>query len=83
MLGSIFLASPAAEGNQLYNLSQKHIYVPQEHDNYVDYVAECIINCNGDTSRDTDQNNVVGNYEFTLTPRAIFVPNVSMLMCID
>jgi len=32
---------------------------------------------------DIDQKNAVGNYEFTLTPRTLFAPDGSMLMCTD
>lgn len=35
------------------------------------------------SNRDIDQKNAVGNYEFTLTPRALFAPDGSMLMCTD
>ena len=35
------------------------------------------------SNRDIDQKNAVGNYEFTLTPRALFAPDGSMLQCID
>ena len=34
-------------------------------------------------NRDIDQKNVVGNYEFTLTPRALFAPDGSMLPCTE
>ena len=33
------------------------------------------------SNRDIDQKNAVGNYEFTLTPRALFAPDGSMLAC--
>ncbi|KAG1663115.1 hypothetical protein GQR58_020553 [Nymphon striatum] len=35
------------------------------------------------SNRDIDQKNAVGNYEFTLTPRALFSPDGSMLPCTD
>ena len=35
------------------------------------------------SNRDIDQKNAVGNYEFTLTPRALFAPDGSMLACTD
>ncbi len=35
------------------------------------------------SNRDIDQRNAVGNYEFTLTPRALFAPDGSMLPCTD
>ena len=35
------------------------------------------------SNRDTDQKNAVANYEFTLTPRALFAPDGSMLPCTD
>ena len=35
------------------------------------------------SNRDIDQKNAVGNYEFTLTPRALFAPDGSMLPCTD
>ena len=34
-------------------------------------------------NRDIDQKNAVGNREFTLTPRALFAPDASMLPCTD
>ena len=35
------------------------------------------------SNRDIDQKDAVGNYEFTLTPRALFAPDGSMLACTD
>jgi len=35
------------------------------------------------SNRDIDQKNAIGNYEFTLTLRALFAPDGSMLMCTD
>ena len=35
------------------------------------------------SSRDVDMKKVIGEYEFTLTPRSLFAPNGSMLMCTD
>ena len=35
------------------------------------------------SSRDMDQKNAIGNYEFTVTPRALFAPNGSILPCTD
>jgi len=35
------------------------------------------------SSRDIDQKNAIGNYEFTLTPRALFAPDGSVLPCTD
>ena len=35
------------------------------------------------SNRDIDQKDAVGNYEFTLTPRALFSPDGSMLPCTD
>ena len=35
------------------------------------------------SSRDIDQKNAIGNYEFTLTPRALFAPDGSILPCFD
>ncbi len=35
------------------------------------------------SNRDIDQKNAVANYEFTLTPRALFAPDGSMLPCTD
>ena len=35
------------------------------------------------SNRDIDQKNAVGNYEFKLTPRALFAPDGSKLACID
>lgn len=35
------------------------------------------------SSRDIDQKNAIGNYEFTLTPRALFAPSGAMLPCTD
>ena len=35
------------------------------------------------SNRDIDQKNTIGNYEFTLTPRALFAPDGSMLPCTD
>ena len=35
------------------------------------------------SNRDIDQKNAIGNYEFTLTPRALFAPDGSMLACTD
>ena len=35
------------------------------------------------SNRDIDQKNAVGNYEFTLTPRALFAPDGTMLPCTD
>ena len=35
------------------------------------------------SNRDIDQKNAIGNYEFTLTARALFAPDGSMLPCTD
>ena len=35
------------------------------------------------SNRDIDQKNAVGNYEFALTPRALFAPDGSMLPCTE
>ena len=35
------------------------------------------------SNRDIDQKDAAGNYESTLTPRALFSPDVSMLQCTD
>ena len=35
------------------------------------------------SSRDIDQKNAIRNYEFTLTPRALFAPDGSVLPCTD
>jgi len=35
------------------------------------------------SSRDIDKKHAIGNYEFTLTPRALFSPNASLLACTD
>lgn len=35
------------------------------------------------SSRDIDLKHAIGNYEFTLTPRALFAPSGSMLPCTD
>ncbi|KAH3861014.1 hypothetical protein DPMN_023940 [Dreissena polymorpha] len=35
------------------------------------------------SNRDIDQKNAIGNYEFTLTPRALFAPDGSILPCND
>ena len=35
------------------------------------------------SNRDIDQKNAIGNFEFTLTPRALFAPNGSILPCAD
>ncbi|KAG1712215.1 Tyrosine-protein kinase Btk29A [Nymphon striatum] len=35
------------------------------------------------SSRDVDQNKAIGNFEFTLTPRALFAPSGSLLPCND
>ena len=35
------------------------------------------------SSRDIDQKHAIGNYEFTLTPRALFAPDGSILPCTD
>jgi len=35
------------------------------------------------SNRDIDQKDAIGNYEFTLTPRALFAPDGSMLPCTD
>ena len=35
------------------------------------------------SSRQIDQKQVIGNYEFTLTPRALFAPNGDILSCTD
>ena len=35
------------------------------------------------SNRDIDQKDAVGNYEFTLTPRALFAPDGSVLQCND
>ena len=35
------------------------------------------------SNRDIDQKQAIGNYEFTLTPRALVAPNGAMLPCTD
>ena len=35
------------------------------------------------SSRDIDQKDAIGNYEFTLTPRALFAPDGSIIPCTD
>ena len=35
------------------------------------------------SNRDIDHKQAIGTYEFTLTPRALFTPSGSMLMCSD
>ncbi len=35
------------------------------------------------SNRDIDQKNAIGSYEFTLTPRALFAPDGTMLPCTD
>ena len=35
------------------------------------------------SNRDIDQKNAIGNHEFTLTPRALFAPDGTMLQCTD
>ena len=35
------------------------------------------------SNRDIDQKQAIGNYELTLTPRALFAPNGAMLPCTD
>ena len=35
------------------------------------------------SSRDVDQKDAIGNFEFTVTPRALFAPNGSLLSCTD
>ena len=35
------------------------------------------------SSRDLDQKHALGNHEFTLTPRALFSPDGTMLRCTD
>ena len=35
------------------------------------------------SSRDINQKEAIGNHEFTLTPRAFFAPNGTMLQCLD
>ena len=35
------------------------------------------------SSHDVDQMDAIGNYEFSLTPRALFAPNGDLLPCLD
>ena len=35
------------------------------------------------SSRDTNQKEAIGNHEFTLTPRALFAPDGTILPCLD
>ena len=35
------------------------------------------------SSRDINQKEAIGNYEFTLTPRALFAPDGTILPCLD
>ena len=60
----------SVEGSQLYNFIT-HAYVPK-----------LVWSCDGFNQIEQEKD-AVGNYEFPLTPRALFSPDGSMLPCTD